>query len=347
MTRASWKQHAAVAALFAAPVVVFVNPALAQPRPPPLPIAAPAPATPSPNDVAKATAYFQKGAELLKAKKFTQALEQFKLSYGTVPSPNSHLYIARCLAGIGESRGAYIEFDKVLDEATARSINEPKYVPARDSARAERDELAPKLGLVTITVAHPAPGSVVYLGAYQVPADRWGRPFPIEPGSFEARVETPGRPVVRTPITLGPGQRFEVSLDVAPGTGPLVPPPPVIVTRSKINPLRIGGFVAAGVGVVGFGIFAGAGVASSATYSDLTLKCGTKGGCGGQNVSAEVSSGQTQQAIANAGLVVGIVGIAAGAALIVLSTRKPRDAAGQPTADLIVGPGWLGAKGTF
>ena len=105
MTRASWKHHAAVAALVAAPVLLAGGQALAQPRPPP------PPAAPSANDVARATAYFQKGSELLKAKKYIAALDQFKQSYATVPSPNSHLYIARGLAGIGEPRAAWLEFD--------------------------------------------------------------------------------------------------------------------------------------------------------------------------------------------------------------------------------------------
>jgi hypothetical protein len=344
MTRASWKHHAAVAALLAAPVLVTGGQALAQPRPPPPPAAAP-----SANDVAKATAYFQKGSELLKSKKYIAALEQFKLSYATVPSPNSHLYIARCLAGIGEARAAYLEFDKVYEEASARATSEPKYAPARDSARVERDELAPRLGLLTINVANPEPGSVVYAGVYQVPPDRWGKPYPIEPGTFNARLETPGRPGLKSQITLGPGERREVTLGGGVGGpvvgGPVAPPP--IVAKSKMSPLRIGGIVAAGVGVVGFGMFAGAGIASKATFSDLSLKCGTTGGCHGMTVTDEVSKGKTQQTIANAGLVIGAVGVAAGVTMIVLSTRKPRDSAPQPTADLVVGPGWLGAQGAF
>lgn len=343
MTRASWKHHAAVAALLAAPVLVAGSPALAQPRPSPQPVAAPAP---SASDVARATAFFQKGSELLKQKKYIAALEQFKQSYAAVPSPNSHLYIARCLAAIGEARGAYVEFDRVVEEAGARAAIEPKYAPARDSARVERDELAPKLGLLTINVVHPAQGSVVYAGAYQVPSDRWGKPYPIEPGTFDARIETPGRPPVKSRVTLGAGDRRELTLDVVVGGAPVVVAPPLAV-KSKTNPLRIGGFLAVGVGVVGLGMFAGAGVVSSATFSDLKVQCGTGGGCQQKNVSAEISKGRTTQAIANAGLVIGVLGAATGVTLLVLSTRTPKDAAGRPTADLVVGPGWLGAQGEF
>lgn len=341
MTRASWKHHAAVAALLAAPVLAAGSPALAQSGPAPTPAAA---------DVARATAFFQKGSELLKLKRYIPALEQFKQSYAAVPSPNSHLYIARCLALIGETRAAYLEFDRVVDEAGARAATEPKYAPARDSARVERDELAPRLALLTLHVAHPDPASVVHAGAYLVPADRWNRTFPMEPGTFDARVETPGRAPVKMRVTLGAGDRRELTLE-AGGAGGVAPvgvgPAPVVAVKSKTNPLRVGGFVAAGVGVVGLGVFAGAGVVSQGTFSDLKVKCGSTGGCHGMNVKDEISRGKTQQAIANAGLIVGIVGVAAGATLIVLSTRTPKDADGRPTADLVVGPGWLGARGEF
>jgi hypothetical protein len=75
-----------------------------------------------------------------------------------------------------------------------------------------------------------------------------------------------------------------------------------------------------------------------------------------------ISTGKSQQAIANAGLGIGIVGLAAGATLFVLSLRKPPPsdstnnggdphtpgpAGPQVTASVTVGPGWLGARGSF
>jgi hypothetical protein len=75
-----------------------------------------------------------------------------------------------------------------------------------------------------------------------------------------------------------------------------------------------------------------------------------------------ISTGKSQQAIANAGLGLGLVGLAAGATLFVLSLRKPPPsdspnnggdphtpgpAGPQTTADVVVGPGWLGARGSF
>lgn len=368
MKRASWKRQAAVVALFAAPLVTAGAPASAQPKgakspatkaakPPPAvkapPVAKPPPPAATPpaaapgGDTAKATQLFMKGSELFKAKKFIPALEHFKQSYATVPSPNSHLYIARCLAAIGETRLAWLEFDAVAEEAAARAASEPKYVPTRDSANVERDELAPKLGLVTVDVLRPDPAATVRIGAWPVPRDRWGRAYPVDPGTYDARLESPGRPPVQGTFTIGPGQRRGLSLDGggAIAEGPKAPAP----SGSKMTPLRIGGIVAASVGVVGFAMFAGGGIASTGTYSDLKTKCGgDSGGCGGLDVSGDISKGQTQQAIANAGLIIGAVGIAAGATMIGLSFRGgAQKDAGKPTAELVLGPSWAGISGSF
>src|SRR4051812_4881405 len=107
MAQSSWKCHVALAALVALPLLTTASPALAQPAGPP----------PSADTTQKATAFFTKGGELFKAKRFGAALEQFEQSYRLVPSPNSHLYIARCRRDMGETRAAYLEFDKVLAEA--------------------------------------------------------------------------------------------------------------------------------------------------------------------------------------------------------------------------------------
>src|SRR5262249_40070396 len=82
--------------------------------------AKPAAAEPDAAAVKKATAAFQKGDELFGKKKFALALEAFKESYAAVPSPNSHLYIARCLRELNDTKAAYAEFGKVIDEADAK-----------------------------------------------------------------------------------------------------------------------------------------------------------------------------------------------------------------------------------
>ena len=302
----------------------------------------------------KATEAFKKGTELMKAKKFVPALDAFKQSYALVSSPNSHLYIARCLAALGEARSAWLEFDRTADEATAGGA---KYAETHDSALQERDELSAKLALVTVVVQPSDPAMTVRVGAFDVPPDRWGKPYPVDPGATEVTVQLPGKPPIHQPVNVSLGERRDVALNAGPAAavGPVEPPEsrPAAVSR-PINGLRIGAYVAGGVGVIGFILLGAEGAASKSTYDSLNLACNGKQGCpnpvgGRANADQLISSGKSQQTLANVGLGIGIVGLAAGATLFVLSMRRapPSDAGPSPAAELVVGPSWAGARGTF
>ncbi len=333
--------RSAVTALFAAALgsAAMVAPSIAMAAPP----VKGRPVANGPDASKAATALFTRGTELFKAKKFGPAMEQFRQSYALVPSPNSHLYVARCMAALGDTRNAYVEFNKVVDEATQRAVTEEKYAPTRDSARVERDELSSKLGLVTVTLASPDLGRA-RIGRYDLAPEDLGRPYPLDPGNYDVVVEGLGRPPIKQSISVGPGEKREVLLSapVGPVAGPVEPPPPV--RSSKINGLIIGGIIGEVVGVAGFAMFAAEGAASKSTYSSLEKTCGSNGGCGTHDVSSDISKGKSQQTIANVGLGLGIAGVATGTTLIVLGVRKKSSA---PQTGLVVGPGYVGYDGTF
>ncbi|UQA63474.1 tetratricopeptide repeat protein [Polyangium aurulentum] len=312
-----------------------------------------APAGPSQKDVAEATARFGKGNGLYKANKHKEALEEFRASYKAVASPNSHLYIARCLRETGQKAEAYLEFDAVVAEAQTAG---EKYAATGEQAKTERDELASKIALVTVNVASPAPGATLTIGGKTVPEDRWGKPYPVAPGSVDVTLEAPGKPAAKESVTAKAGEQKTVSLSLPTGdTSGEVSSGDISggdtggdtsQASSGTSPLRLPAYIAAGVGVAGFVTFAVAGAMSKSTYSDLEQACGARP-CPADRAS-DVSAGKTQQTVANVGLVVGAVGIAAGATLFVLSLRggKKTEPAAAKT-ELVVGPSWLGARGTF
>jgi hypothetical protein len=341
----------AIAAFVAAPLAASIVVSI-----PSVALAAPGD-KPAPADVQKATALFIKGTELFKAKKFGAAIEHFKQSYALVPSPNSHLYIARCLAGLDQARAAWLEFDRVADEASTAGA---KYAPTHDSAIQERDDLGAKLTIVSVTVPGADGNTAVRIGGYDLPSDHIGRPYPVDAGTFDVIVLGPLRAPARSTITVHVGERRDVTLPLGPPAavavgpaGPQAGAPPE--SHGKVfTPLRIGAIAAGGVGVVGLILFAAEGAASKSTYNTINTDCGARAGCAGEsssvrsNVTSLISTGKSQQTIANVGLGIGLVGVAAGATLLVLSLRKPpSDAAPRPTADLVVGPSWAGARGSF
>jgi hypothetical protein len=327
---------------------------LAAPLPGRQAAAQPAAAQPSKEQVKKATSHFEKGSRLYDQKKFALALTEFKSSYDTVKSPNSRLYVARCMAQLGETREAWLEFDATATEADERARTEDKYAPTRDTARLERDELNAKIGLVTVEVKNADPTAKLRVGGNEVAAERWGKPVPVAPGDVEVVLEPASGSPVREQVAVAAGESKQVSVDAAP---PAAPPPVAVASadaeadagpptdRSKLRPWA---YVAGGVGVAGLVMFTVAGIMSRSTYSDLEESCGS-GPCPADRQD-DIDSGQTQQTLANVGLVVGIVGVGAGVTLFLLSrggSAAPPTETGKVTLTPEIGLGRAGVRGTF
>lgn len=346
MQTAAWMRTLLLAAAFVPPLALAEGTVHAQPK------GTKSTARSEEAAAKKATALFVKGSDLYKVKKYSSALEQFKQSYAAVASPNSHLYIARCMAALGDARAAYIEFTKVLDEASARAATEEKYALTRDAAKEDREELLSKLALVTVSVPQAGPNAIVRIGSEVIPRDQWDKPVPFSPGTVEATLQVEGRPDVTQSLTLAGGEKKSVVLN-SPGID--TPPPsldPAVATAtppaapsSPPSPLRAAAFVAGGVGVVGMGLFTAAGILTINTFSDLTDKCGEKTRCS-TGFADEVKSGKTTQTLANVGLVIGAVGLATGATLFILSLRKDKT---EPASEIrvVAFPGYAGVHGAF
>ncbi len=326
--------------------VVAPSAALAQPA-----AGAAAPA-PSPQAVQAATKAFQDGLKSFQAKKFGIALDAFQRSYDTVKSPNSLLYVARCHAELGKPKEAYRVYTRVIAEADERAATEAKYAPTRDTAKLEIGELSAKLALLTIEISNASAETRLRVQGGIVAREEWGKPMPFDAGAVQITVDTPGQAVVERSIDLSVGMNELVQLDAAPPAPVTEAPKQAQVELStdgggSLLPYAI---MAGGVGVVGMGVFAVAGSMSNGTYSELEDACGGSPCPSSQN--SVIDRGQTEQTIANVGLVVGAVGLAAGAALLVVDLTSGGEGAdsaasrSRPLA-LDVGPGWVGLHGSF
>ena len=314
-------------------------------------------ATATAADVKKASAHFNEGSRLFEFKRFPQALDHFKKSYAFVPSPNSHLYIARCLAVLDQPFEAYLEFDKVIAEAEDRiKAGEDKYAPTLESAKGERDELAPKIAFVTIDVRNPAPGAVLTIRGQELAREKWGKPVPLAPGEAQVILESASNPAISQSLTLAAGDAKSVTLGTAPTvTTPLPDKAPASSPQGR-GWLRPYAYVAAGAGVAGLAAFTAAGSMSNATFANLEQTC--RGPCPA-NRADDVSAGKTEQTVANIGLIVGALGVAAGVTLFVVShTPERTEKAGRgerarpsrmqaASSRLVVGSGYVGVRSQF
>lgn len=309
---------------------------------------------PSADAKKKATDLFKEAKAAFDKGDFAKALAGFKDSYAAVASPNSHLYIARCMAQLGDNVGAYTEFEKTIAEASAR----PEYSKTGDSAKSEMAEQASKITILTLNIAHADETTVVHVGGAEYPRDKWAKPTPMKSGQVEILVESKSKPPVKMGVTLNAGDKPAIDFDVLapppsaiPSTPGVVTPPPAQPTDTKSGgaskkTLRTAAFIAGGVGVVGLGMFVIQGIRSNSTYSDLELHCGA-GPCKA-NRQTEVDRGKVQQTMANIGLIVGITGVAAGTTLFILSRGgKTETGKAAPKVEVGIGPTSVVASGSF
>lgn len=306
----------------------------------------PSRATPAQRE--QATARFAKGKEHQTAGRFEAAITELNASLDIVASPNTRLMIGRCHRELGHLVAAYNELGRAATDARELAKEDAKYEKTAEAALAERNEIAAKLGLLEVSVANAEPTTTLRVGGEEVPRAAWSEPVATMPGDTEVVVETPGKPPVKKTVTAQAGQRVAVAVDGNPPVAPVTEPPKTEVSTSKPASLRPLAYVAGGVAVVGLGTFVVAGLMSRSTYSDLEGAC--PGGTCPRDRAEDISRGKTEQTLANVGLVVGLVGAAAGVTLFVLS-RPKNDAAPAtaqvPAARFVARPSSFALEGTF
>ncbi len=332
----SLPRFVSIAALLAC--TASVSPALA---------AGVAPSAATPVQREQAQGRFLRGKELFGQKKFEAAMAEFQASYDIVTSPNTRLYVARCLRELNRTVAAYVELGRTAAEAKELAREDPKYEKTAQAANEERAALEPQLGFVQVGVAHAGPTTTLMVGGNEVRREAWNDPVPVAPGNADVVVETPGQAPVTRSVTLAAGEKKQVAIDATPETPPAETKPPdesaSAGTGSSKQTMRTLAYVAGGVGVVGFLTFAFFGLKSNATFSDLQKACPNNQCPPGHE--SDISSGKSQQTVANVGLVFGILGAGAGVTLFLLSRDDKKPDA--PTTGVALGPSWIGVKGAF
>jgi|HubBroStandDraft_2_1064218.scaffolds.fasta_scaffold161094_2 hypothetical protein len=293
-------------------------------------------------------ARFVRGKQFFDAKRYADALVEFQAAMEIVASPNARLYVARCLRETGKLVGAYVEFDRTAVEANEHAREDSRYARTGASARAERDAIAPKIGFLTARVDNATDGSRLRIAGEEIRQAGWNQPVPVMPGATEVVVETAPSAPIRQTVTVAAGEKKSVVID-ATAPGPAAASATSPTDRTSLRPYA---YVAGGVAAAGLLTFVIAGILSDTTYGALSSLCG-EGPCPASKAS-EASRGQTEQTVADVTLGIGLVALAAGATLFVLSMppkakdeHSPEPATPSASAELSIAPGWLGVRGSF
>lgn len=290
-----------------------------------------APAAPTPQE------RFDAAQKLVDQGKHAEALQVFREVYAATKSPNARMMVSHCLVALGRIAEAYDELTATMREAGMRSESEPKYAPTRDAAATEIARLELKVGKLIVALADPARAEVTLNGARLSP-ERLGVPIAVNPGAAVVTAKKPGSEAVQLTARVGAGQTRTVTVvfrdeaeDPAEasgsGSGPAAPAMSGgFVGRGGVRSL---GFVATGIGIAGMVVFGVAGAMVQDRLSTLEEGCGDAP-CTDPKYLPVIDSGRTLTTVTNAGLAVGIAGLASGAAMIALGGPRSASKSSAP-----------------
>jgi hypothetical protein len=295
---------------------------------------------------------YKTAAAAMKAGQHEEALTGFRASYDIVASPNSLFMVVRVFQAMGRHIDAYNEALLVIAAADEAAKVEAKYEKTSAAARLKLTELKESIGVVTVNVTAP-PGAVLTVNGQPIEPARWGSEIPVAPGPLTVvlRPAAGGEETKDLSVVAGGVLTVDIAPPVAagpttdPGTDPM--PPPVDDSGDGGEDLRLYAYIAGGVGAAGMVIFGVFGGLTLSEYSSLEDQC-PDGSCT-EEQSGDGDSGRTYQTVANVGVIIGAVGLAAGTGLFVASLMQEDDGGEEmATAPRIsVGPGSVVVSGTF
>lgn len=310
-------------------------------------------ADPSDADRAAARALAQEGQVALDRKNFAVAADRFERADLLVHAPTLLLALGRAQIGLGKLVEAHENFARIQREGVAPGSPKP-WTRAYEDAAKEMEAVAARLPWVVIRV-NGAPNPYLTVDGTPVPRAVLGIKRPVNPGKHELRVIADGyRPVKRT-FALAEGQSttLDIDLEAEPEPQPLAPmapppvplPPPVNNTDGKAQ--RSIGYVALGVGGAGVVVGAVAGGLFLAKRSQLANDCPASQCPPGHE--QDVTRYRQFGTVSTVGLVVGAVGVATGAVLLLSAPSAKRETARGPAIEwsAYVQADRIGVRGVF
>jgi len=290
----------------------------------------------------EATKAYKAALAALEEGKNEEALVLLQKSYALVDSPNSRLVMARTLVRLGRYPEAFEELEGVIETASLLAQAQAKYQRTVESATAELTEVKSRVAIVRLRS-----DGVVKVNDVPLDGDAAARLLVLLPGRTRFRLELASGARVEKELDLQGGQDVEVELhvpaaEVAEPAEPAPQPTERVVVMQDANAISRDtlGYVSVGAGAVGFLGFTIFGIAANSEASTLAEQC--VGYSCPESLAAVAERGRSFQTVANVGLGVGIVGVAAATYFF-----WPRISAGLLEADVAVGPGNVSVRGRF
>jgi hypothetical protein len=310
------------------------------------------------------------GAQAFSEKRWAEAVDLFTRAESLVHSPVHLLYMARAYEKLGSLVKARESYIKINNEEPPAGASQPIRSAHADASK-ELEAIEPRIPYVSVVVQGGGPKPVsVTMDGVQVPPALLGVPRPVDPGEHRFEAQSEGMDSATSSIAAREGRSETVVLTLHPsanapvqpvgpapavqppvGYGPVAPqpggqPPPEADSGHSISPLT---WVAFGVGAVGLGVGVGFGLSSSSKEDDANTVC-PAAGCANRADAKQASSldddARSARTISIVGFVLGGVGVATGATLLVMGLSHKK-AATTATVSPWVGLGSAGVSGRF
>ena len=298
----------------------------------------------SDDDRAGARVAATEGVKAVNEKRWADAADLFTRAESLVHSPVHLLYLARAQEKLGHLVKAHENYNKILREKYGPEAPDA-FRQAQTSAQQESTGLDARLAAITVKLDGEKGAVTVTMDGEKVPPALIGLPLPVDPGSHT--FEATGTDLKSDPVTVtvpeGGKDAITLTVKTAPGTlaagappataaatpgpgaaPPAAPPPNTDSGANGNSGMKIGGFVALGVGVVGVGVGTLFLLKSHSKKSDADALCNSLG-CPQskqgqiQSLDNDYKSAGTLSVV---GYAVGGAGLITGVTLLALSGSK-------------------------
>jgi hypothetical protein len=283
-------------------------------------------------DTAAAIALFDRGVAAFAREDFASACPDFAESQRLVPHLTTLFWLAKCEEKAGKIASASAHYHQFLTDVRALPKDKQAKYQGRfqeaEAARASFVEEIPTLALVL--PAGAPPGTEVVRDGTTLTRVTLGVAIPVDPGEHVVTTQVPGRPLheQRFSIERKEAKRVEIEIEPPPPPQPIKEPNPSrpVQVRGEAGGagLRTGGFVALGLGGVGFITFGVAGAVAMKSMSVIDEVCPKDPCTTGSNAATARdawNTGTTAANVATAGLVIGLGGLVGGGVMLLSAQR--------------------------
>jgi hypothetical protein len=255
-------------------------------------------------------------------KDFEAALPLFKLAWKSSKSPNAQLYVARCLLELGRLRAAQQAYRKTFRQAQRLVTDgqKSKYAATRDAASAELALLYLRTARLHVQARQPTSQVTITVNGKKL-RDAPPAKVVVKPGSYTVTIQRPDGPTFERSGTASAGEEIvvvEQSVAALSAATSGTSDTGTSNSTGALKALRVLGYTTGAIGVAAMATFITTRLLADKHFQSLQDNCPTVP-CTDPAAADTIAAGRRLEDISQIALGTGILGLAAGIPLTIIS----------------------------